>query len=78
MTIENGNVLVEKMRSFAVNKFQENYDAVIVGHCHQPFKQYYTIAGKKKTFVSLGDWINRYSFLYYENEEFYLEYYRPF
>jgi UDP-2,3-diacylglucosamine hydrolase len=77
MTIERGEVLVDKMRSFAANKFQENYDAVIVGHCHKPFMHEYTIAGKKKTFVTLGDWINCYSFLYYENEKFYLEYYRP-
>lgn len=77
MTIEHGEVLVEKMRSFAVNKFQENYDAVIVGHCHKPFMHDYTIAGKKKTFVTLGDWINFYSFLYYANGKFNLEYYRP-
>ena len=34
-------------------------------------------AGKKKTFVSLGDWIKHYSFLYYENKNFILGYYRP-
>ena len=77
MTIERGDVLVEKMLSFAINKFQENYDAVIVGHCHKPFMHHYTIAGKRKTFVALGDWISRYSFLYYENGKFYLEYYNP-
>jgi UDP-2,3-diacylglucosamine hydrolase len=77
MTIERGDVLVGKMRSFADNKFQENYDAVIVGHCHKPFMHDYTIAGKKKTFVSLGDWINRYSFLCYDNGVFSLEYYSP-
>ena len=77
MTIDAGEELVEKMLSFAVNKFQEDYDAVIVGHCHHPVLRHYTVAGKKKTFVSLGDWIKHYSFLYYENKNFILGYYRP-
>lgn len=76
MTIEEGDVLVEKMLSIAVGKFQEDFDAVIVGHCHIPVLRHYTVAGKKKTFVSLGDWINHTSFLYYENKNFYMGYYR--
>jgi UDP-2,3-diacylglucosamine hydrolase len=77
MTVENGDKLVEKILSFAVEKFREDYDAVIVGHCHKPVLRHYTVAGRKKTFVSLGDWISHYSFLYYENKNFYLGYYRP-
>lgn len=77
MTIEDGVDLVEKMLSFAVDKFQEDCDAVIVGHCHNPILRHYAVDGKKKTFVSLGDWINHYSFLYYENKNFILGYYRP-
>jgi len=77
MTIENGDALVKKMASFAQTKFQEDYDAVILGHCHVPSLNHYTVAGKKKTFVTLGDWISHYSFLYYEDDNFYLRYYRP-
>jgi len=76
MTREDGDVLVDKMLSFAVDKFQESYDAVIVGHCHQPVLHHYTVDGKKKTFVALGDWISHYSFLYYEKRNFVLGYYR--
>jgi UDP-2,3-diacylglucosamine hydrolase len=76
MTVERGDLLVEKMLSFAVNKFQENYDAVIVGHCHKPVLRHYVVDGKKKTFVALGDWIKHYSFVYYENRNFHLGYYR--
>jgi len=36
MTIENGDALVEKMFSFALTKFGEDYDAVILGHSHRP------------------------------------------
>ncbi len=77
MTIEDGDTLVKKLVSFAQTKFQENYDAVILGHCHVPSLNHYTVAGKKKTFVTLGDWISHYSFLYYEDGNFYLRYYRP-
>lgn len=76
LTIEDGDALVEKMSSFALAKFQEDYDAVILGHCHVPSLNHYTIEGKKKTFVTLGDWIRHYSFLYYEDNNFFLGYYR--
>ena len=76
MTIEHGDLLVKRMLSFAVIKFQEDYDVVIVGHCHIPVLRRYDVSGKKKTFVALGDWINHYSFVYYENKNFYLGYYR--
>jgi UDP-2,3-diacylglucosamine hydrolase len=76
MTIEHGDLLVKKMLSFAKNKFQEDYDVVIVGHCHRPVLRRYDVSGKKKTFVALGDWINHNSFVYYENRNFYLGYYR--
>ncbi|MEN6623864.1 MAG: UDP-2,3-diacylglucosamine diphosphatase [Smithella sp.] len=76
MTIESGKEIVEKMLSFALNKFNDGYDAVIVGHCHKPVLRHYTSAGKKKTFIALGDWIDHYSFLYYENKKFHMGYYR--
>jgi len=76
MTIEDGDVLVKKMLSFAWSKFQEDYDAVILGHCHVPTLNHYTVVGKKRTFVTLGDWINHYSFLYYEDNNFFLGYYQ--
>ena len=77
MTIEDGDALVKKMASFALTKFKEDYDAVILGHCHVPSLNHYTIADKKRTFVTLGDWISYYSFLYYEDGNFFLRYYRP-
>ncbi|MFZ2396328.1 MAG: UDP-2,3-diacylglucosamine diphosphatase [Smithella sp.] len=77
LTVEDVDTLVKKMASFALARFQENYDAVILGHCHVPSLHNYTIEEKKKTFVTLGDWINYYSFLYYEDGNFFLRYYRP-
>ena len=77
MTIENGEALVKKMFSFALIKLGEDYDAVILGHCHRPVLRQCIIAERKKTFVALGDWIRHFSFLYYENNKFFLGYYRP-
>ena len=77
MTVENGDELVEKMLSFARDRFKEDYDTIVLGHCHKPVLRHYVVEGKEKTFVALGDWIRHYSFLYYENGKFFLGYYRP-
>jgi len=74
---DNSDYLVEKMLSFATRKFGSGYDAVILGHCHKPVLRYFDGEGKKKTFVTLGDWIRHYSFLYYENGKFFMCYYPP-
>jgi UDP-2,3-diacylglucosamine hydrolase len=75
LTVEDGDAHVKKMSTFALAKFQESYDAVILGHCHVPSVNYYDVAGKDRVFATLGDWISHYSFLYYENNKFSLMYY---
>lgn len=77
MNDDNSAFLVKKMLSFATVKLRENYDAVILGHCHKPVLRYFEVEGRKKTFVTLGDWISHYSFLYYENRKFFMSYYPP-
>ncbi|MBN1364883.1 MAG: UDP-2,3-diacylglucosamine diphosphatase [Syntrophaceae bacterium] len=76
LTIENGNVLLKKMSPFALARFQQGYDVVILGHCHVPSINYYTIKDTKRIFATPGDWMTHYSFLYYENNKFSLHYYR--
>lgn len=77
MTMDDGNALVKRMLPFVEDKLKNDYDAVIMGHCHMPLLRHYTIAEKEKTFITLGDWISHYSFLYYEDGNFVLKYYRP-
>ncbi|PKN20389.1 MAG: hypothetical protein CVU71_00940 [Deltaproteobacteria bacterium HGW-Deltaproteobacteria-6] len=77
MTVDDGTALVEKMFSFAAGKLREEYGAVILGHCHKPVLRNFDLNGKKKTFVTLGDWTSHYSFLYYEDGKFFMSYYRP-
>jgi len=77
MNGDQSDFLVEKMFSFATGKLRGDYDAVVLGHCHKPVLRYVDVEGKKKTFVTLGDWIRHYSFLYYENRKFFMRYYPP-
>ncbi len=74
---DNSDFLLEKMLSFATGKLREDYNALILGHCHKPVLRYFDVEGKKKTFVTLGDWVRHYSFLYYENRKFFMGYYPP-
>jgi UDP-2,3-diacylglucosamine hydrolase len=77
ITVENGDALVEKMFFCATEKLFQDHDTVILGHCHKPVLRYFDVANKKKTFITLGDWIVQYSFLYYENRKFFMSYDRP-
>ena len=72
-------LLLVKMQAFAVNKFKEGYDAVVLGHCHRPFLKRFSIketgGEREKVFASLGDWVENYSYLIYKNGEFRLEFF---
>ena len=75
----NGNkheILVNRMLAFADDKFKENYDAIILGHCHKPLIRNFNKHEVNKTFVTLGDWVRHSSFLYYEDGKFYLSNYQ--
>ncbi|MFA4916118.1 MAG: UDP-2,3-diacylglucosamine diphosphatase [Syntrophales bacterium] len=77
LSSETEDKLVEKMLTFSLKKFREGFDTVILGHCHKPFLKEYTIDERRKTFATTGDWIKRYSYLYYEDGRFTLSYYKP-
>jgi UDP-2,3-diacylglucosamine hydrolase len=63
------------IRDFAASRFKEGNDAVVLGHFHLPlFEQ--TANGKTRTLLSLGDWINHYSYGEWNNGEFSLKTYR--
>ncbi|HOO90134.1 MAG TPA: UDP-2,3-diacylglucosamine diphosphatase [Syntrophales bacterium] len=64
------NGLAGKMNKFAEEKFQEGFDAVVLGHCHCPTLEQHVLHDRMRTFVILGDWIGRYGYLLYEDGEF--------
>lgn len=62
--------LVEAMHRFALVKFQEGYDAVILGHCHEPLLKRVFSSGRERTFVTLGDWMTHGSYLLFDDGRF--------
>ncbi|MBU1745010.1 MAG: UDP-2,3-diacylglucosamine diphosphatase, partial [Proteobacteria bacterium] len=60
-----------------VGKFQEGYDAVILGHCHKPTLREAIYDGRRKTFATLGDWISGDSYLSYHDGRFALNRFLP-
>jgi UDP-2,3-diacylglucosamine hydrolase len=77
MSKESEDRLAEIMHRFARGKFQEGYDAVILGHCHKPLLREEMCDGRQKTFVTLGDWITHGSYLYYGDGCFSLNRFPP-
>ena len=70
MSRESQDRLAELMYRFALGKFHEGYDAVILGHCHKPLLRETLSGDRKKTFVTLGDWITHDSYLVFEEGRF--------
>jgi len=64
-----------KMAAFARDKFRKGYDAVILGHCHKAQHREIATATGTKTFVTLGDWVSQYTYLYYGDRRFHLRRY---
>ena len=74
---ESQNRLAEIMHRFALGKFQEGYDAVILGHCHKPVLRENFYGGRRKTFATLGDWITSDSYLACHNGHFSMNRFLP-
>jgi len=77
MSGESQDRLVEIMHRYALGKFQEGYDAAILGHCHKPILREAIYDGRPKTFVTLGDWTAGGSYLSYHDGRFSLNRFLP-
>ncbi|SEM18920.1 UDP-2,3-diacylglucosamine hydrolase [Syntrophus gentianae] len=62
--------LAEILHAFSAAKLRREFDAVILGHCHQPIMKEYSIGSRKRYSITLGDWIRHFSYLYYEDGNF--------
>jgi UDP-2,3-diacylglucosamine hydrolase len=69
--------MVAAMHRFAMAKIREGYDAVILGHCHQPLLRQMSSDGREKTFATLGDWMNHGSYLLFDDGRFTLQSFPP-
>ena len=77
MTAESRERLAHLMDDFALRKFAEGYDAVILGHCHKASLRVVSADGREKTFVTLGDWITHDSYLLLDQGRFTLRRFPP-
>ena len=55
-------------RTFAMHKFREGIDIVILGHSHSPEKVVERIDGREKFYFNVGDWMTSFSYLRYNPE----------
>lgn len=62
--------LVEVMHRFAEAKFRQGYDAVILGHSHELLMRQTSLAGRERTFVTLGDWMTHGTYLVFDDGRF--------
>lgn len=76
LTIASQEALVGKMQAFSLEKLQDGFDAVILGHCHRPLLREYAMGGRNKIIATLGDWGEHHSYLYYQDGHFALSSYR--
>jgi UDP-2,3-diacylglucosamine hydrolase len=65
--------LVNTMGLFAGEKFDEGFDAIILGHSHAELLNKTRKNGQQRIFATLGDWITRYTYLEYEQGVFSLK-----
>lgn len=70
MTDASHDRLAEIMHRFAREKFQEGYDAVILGHCHRPLLIAERFGGKETVFATLGDWATHETYLLFQEGRF--------
>jgi UDP-2,3-diacylglucosamine hydrolase len=69
--------LVAGMRRFALEKFTEGYDAVVLGHSHKPVIERFEVNGRPCTFLTLGDWIRHCSYGVCEDGVFSQPFFQP-
>lgn len=62
----------EMMHAIAKQRLDEGFDAVVLGHCHNPLLREWNTTQGKKTTVTLGDWVRDFSYLYYADGMFFL------
>ncbi|MFH1079295.1 MAG: UDP-2,3-diacylglucosamine diphosphatase [Pseudomonadota bacterium] len=76
LSLDSEGLLAQKMLTFSMEKFRDGFDAVILGHSHQPFLKEFLVDGQSKTFATLGDWTRHKSYLHYEDGHYRLCYFQ--
>ncbi len=62
------------IKDFAMKVFEKGeVDAVISGHCHIPECKSFEVNGKRYWYVNSGDWVENYTYVVWNGEEFMLK-----
>ena len=69
--------MLEAMNRYALEKIREGYDAVVLGHSHQPSLRRMWSGGRQGTFATLGDWTTQGSYLLFDDGRFTLKCFQP-
>jgi UDP-2,3-diacylglucosamine hydrolase len=77
MSTETRDRLASVMVQYAMEKFGEGYDGVILGHCHLPVLKEVFCGGKRRIVATLGDWITYDTYLHVEAGRFVMERFAP-
>jgi len=74
---ENSERIERIFEEFAIGKFKEGFDVVILAHNHLPQSCSFEIDAKQPHYFNVGDWIHNFSFLRYRpGRGFGMEYFR--
>ena len=57
-------------REYAVMRFWEGYDAVVLGHFHSRDRWGLELDGRKRTYLNVGRWMGEHDYLLLDNREF--------
>lgn len=69
---QDGQAVGDILAAYGRQKLAAGHEVVITGHFHQPLRQRLA----EGELIALGDWIEQYSYLWYENGEFTLKHYQ--
>lgn len=67
--------LVDKLHTFARQKLTEDFDAVVLGHCHKPLLKHHNLGARQCISATVGGWNCHRSYLFFADGAFSLRYF---
>ena len=67
-----GTWTAEEYFKYAKTKFNDGFDYVIMGHLHTPLRR----EDGKNVYINTGDWIDHFSFGYYDGKDLTLHFWK--
>lgn len=64
----------EEYYRYALEKFDEGFDYVVIGHIHFPIRREQEETGK--TYINSGDWMTQFTYAHYDGSRLSLEYWK--